>query len=194
VVAGMARLAMLAGGAPVTPENARFIAAPIPVVLHIVSVTIYCVVGAFQFSPGLRRYHPRWHRMSGRVLIPFGLIAALSGIWMAMSYAIVPADTALLHVFRLLAGGGMAVSLVLGFAAIRGRDVETHQAWMRRAYAIGQGAGTQAITLILPILLFGAIDDMTRTLMMGLAWVLNLAVAEWLIIGRRQKIQPARAG
>lgn len=194
VVAGMARLVMLAGGAPVTPENARFIAAPIPVVLHIVSVTIYCVLGAFQFSPGIRRNHPRWHRRSGRVLVPVGLVAALSGIWMAMTYAIVPADTTLLHIFRLLAGGGMAASLVFGFAAIRGGDVETHQGWMRRAYALGQGAGTQAFVLMVPAVLFGTIDDTTRTWGMGGAWLLNLAVAEWLIVRRRQRMQLARAG
>ena len=186
MAAGTARLVMLAGGGAITPENARFMVAPIPVVLHIISVSIYCVVGAFQFAPGLRRRYPGWHRISGRVLFPVGLVAALSGLWMAMTYAIVPPDNALLHAFRLLAGSGMAVSLVLGFVAIRRRHVERHQGWMRRAYAIGQGAGTQAITQLPLILLFGALDDMTRALMMGAAWVLNLCVAEWLI-GRRRR-------
>lgn len=191
VAAGTVRMVTLAGDPVVTPENARFVADPVPVVLHIVAVIVYCVLGAFQFSPGIRRNYPRWHRISGRVLVPFGLVAALSGIWMAAAYAIVPADTLLLHIFRLLAGGGMAVALVLGFAAIRERDVETHQAWMRRAYAIGLGAGTQAFTLMVPIIIFGSIDDMTRSLMMGLGWVINLAVAEWLIHRRRMRLQLA---
>jgi hypothetical protein len=56
---------------------------------------------------------------------------------------------------------------------------------MRRAYAIGLGAGTQALLLMLPAIIFGTIDDASRTLMMGLAWALNLAVAEWLIMRRR---------
>ena len=34
-LAGSARLAQLAGGADITPENARFFAAPVPVLLHI---------------------------------------------------------------------------------------------------------------------------------------------------------------
>jgi hypothetical protein len=38
VVAGAFRLVQLGGGAEITPENARFFAAPLPVVLHIVSV------------------------------------------------------------------------------------------------------------------------------------------------------------
>ncbi len=191
VTAGGVRLAMLMSGAPLTPENARFVEAPVPVVLHIVSVTIYCLVGAFQFSPGIRQRHWRWHRLLGRGLIPFGLVAAFSGIWMASFYAIVPADDLLLHLFRLAAGAGMGASLVLGYAAIRRRDVETHQAWMRRAYAIGLGAGTQVFTQMVPIMMFGGINSATRTATMGLGWGLNLLVAEWLIYRRRMKLLPA---
>ncbi len=101
------------------------------------------------------------------MLVAVGLVAALSGVWMASFYAIVPADHLLLHLFRLLAGGGMAVSLVLGYAAIRQGDVEIHQRWMRRAYAIGQGAGTQAITQMPLILLFGPLRAMPLALAMG---------------------------
>ncbi|MCH7477374.1 MAG: hypothetical protein IIA14_04655, partial [SAR324 cluster bacterium] len=53
VVAGAFRLAGLAGGEEITPENARFFAAPLPVVLHILSASLYCVLGAFQFAPGI---------------------------------------------------------------------------------------------------------------------------------------------
>ena len=195
IAAGMVRLVMLASGVPLTPDNARFVTQPVPVVLHILSVTIYCVVGAFQFSPGLRRNHARWHRLSGRVLVPTGLVAAFSGIWMASFYAIVPADDLLLHIFRLLAGSGMAASLVLGYAAIRQGKVEIHQGWMRRAYAIGQGAGTQALILIVPTTIFGTLDHLSRALLMGAAWLINLSVAEWLIRRRREKrrLVPATA-
>jgi hypothetical protein len=186
IVAGTVRLVALASGAAATPENVRFVADPAPVVLHIISVAIYCVIGAFQFAPGLRRRHLRWHRVAGRVLVPCGLVAALSGLWMALTYAIVPADSALLHAFRLLAGTGMAVSLVLGYAAIRRWQVEVHQAWMRRAYAIGQGAGTQALIMIVPTAVLGVLDDLTRALLMGVAWLINLCVAEGLILRRRR--------
>jgi hypothetical protein len=55
VAAGTARLVGLASGAAVTPENARFFASPLPAVLHILGASIWCLVGAFQFHPGLRR-------------------------------------------------------------------------------------------------------------------------------------------
>jgi uncharacterized membrane protein len=180
IVAGSVRLTTLLGGAAITPENARFVTSPVPVVLHIVSVSIYCVLGAFQFSRGFRRRRPDWHRAAGRILVGAGLVAALSGLWMAMFYAIVPADSALLHGFRLFFGAAMAVSLGLGYRAIRRRDVGTHQAWMRRAYAIGQGAGTQALTQMPLVMMLGKLDADTLALAMGGAWLLNLAVAEWL--------------
>ena len=42
-------------------------------------------------------------------------------------------------------GSAMVAFLVLGVVAIRRRDVVTHSAWVTRGYAIGQGAGTQAL-------------------------------------------------
>lgn len=178
VLAGSVRLAMLASGVAATPETARFVSAPLPVVLHIVGATIYCLVGAFHFSAALRARFPRYHRLAGRVLVIAGLMAASSGVWMALSYAIVPADTPLLHAFRLAAGTGMAVSLVAGFIAIRRRRVGAHRAWMRRAYAIGQGAGTQALLGLPLILIFGKMDAIAYTAMMGAGWGINLAIAE----------------
>jgi uncharacterized membrane protein len=184
-VAGAFRVTTLASHTAITPENARFFASPIPVLLHIVGVTLYSILGAFQFSPGLRRRWPGWHRAAGRVLVGAGLVAALSGLWMAMFYAIVPADNALLHAFRLFFGTAMAACIVLGFAAIRRGNVTIHQAWMRRGYAIGMGAGTQGLTQIPLVMILGKLDAMTLALAMGGAWLLNLAVAEWLI--RRQR-------
>ena len=185
VAAGAFRLTTLAAGVPVTPDNARFVTSPIPVTLHIVGTTIYALLGAFQFAPGFRRRHPAWHRRAGRVLVMAGLTAALSGLWMTEFYAIVPADHPLEHVLRLFAGGGMLVAILNGFAAIRRRDFGAHQDWMMRGYAIGMGAGTQALTQLPALLLFGPPDDFTRALLMGLAWGINITVAEWLIRRRR---------
>lgn len=182
VAAGLMRLADLAGEGPMTPENARFFAAPAPVVVHIVGVTLYSVLGAFQFSPGLRRSHPRWHRVAGRIAVFAGLCSALSGIWMALSYNIVPADNALLHALRLVFGSAMVLAIALGTRAIMRREVTSHENWMRRAYAIGLGAGTQAVIQLPPLLLFGDPTPMGRALMMGAGWVINLAVAEGLIM------------
>jgi len=57
---------------------------------------------------------------------------------------------------------GMGVSIILGLAAIRSRDIARRRAWMARAYALALGAGR----------------------------VINLAVAEWFI--RRPSARRAR--
>jgi uncharacterized membrane protein len=190
ILAGSVRLLQIGSGAVITPENARFMAAPLPVVLHIFSSVIYCVLGAFQFSASFRRRHPNWHRMSGRILIPLGLISALSGLWMTQFYPhpgiggpLIPAnfDDQYLYAIRLLVGVAMAVFICLGFAAIRRRDIPSHRAWMMRGYALGIGAGTQAFTHI-PWFLFASIHgELARTICMAAGWGINLAVAEWLI-------------
>lgn len=180
IAAGATRVVNLARGVAVTPENARFVASPLPVVLHVVGATLFGVLGALQFAPRLRRQ--RWHRISGRVTVPAGLVAALSGLWMAFMYPL-PAgeDHPLLRAFRLVLGAGMVLALVLGFLAIQSRDFEAHRAWMARSYAIGMGAGTQALVMVPWWLLFGKPSGVTYALLMGFGWALNLVVAEQLI-------------
>jgi hypothetical protein len=70
-----------------TGVDPRFFTAPLPIVIHIVSSAIYIILGAFQFSPGLRRARLHWHRVAGRLLLPCGIVSALSAMWMAIYYA-----------------------------------------------------------------------------------------------------------
>lgn len=191
MAAGAVRLTELTGGAAVTPDNARFFASPLPVVVHIVGASVFALLGAFQFSARFRRSRPGWHRMAGRLLVPLGLLVGLSALWMTLFYPRPVGDGDLLAAFRLLFGSAMIVSIVLGFAAIRRRDVRRHQAWMMRGYAIGLGAGTQALTLMLGGLIAGPTTELSRALLMGAGWVINLAVAEWAI--RKRPAPPARA-
>lgn len=86
LAAGAFRLTQLTDGAAITPENARFFASPLPVVVHIVSVSLYAILGAFQFVPSLRQRRNRRHRIAGWILIPCGLAVALSGLWMTLFY------------------------------------------------------------------------------------------------------------
>lgn len=185
VAAGAVRMGQLTAGARITEDNARYFASPVPIMLHIVGVTVFCVLGAFQFVPRLRR--GGWHRMAGRVTLLCGLIAALSGLWMAVFYPLPAADHELVTAFRLVFGSLMAVALVLAFTAIRRRDVVTHRAWMVRAYAIGVGAGSQAVIMGFWVAFAGTPNPITRALLIAAGWVLNLAVAEH-IIGRSRKV------
>lgn len=189
MLGGAMRLGSLS--APISEENARFVASPAPVLLHIAGASLYSLLGAFQFSKGIQRRFPVWHRRMGKVLGAAGLVVGLTGMWMAQLYAI-PAGLQgpLLHGVRLLAGGGMIASLLLGWRAVLRRDVPRHEAWMIRAYALAQGAGTQAIVLGPWMLATGQSTGPTRDLLMTLSWAINLAVAERLI--RRRRAAPPR--
>jgi uncharacterized membrane protein len=181
-IAGTARLAQLAGGAAVTAENARFFASPLPVVLHVLAVVPFSILGAFQFSAPFRRRHRTWHRAAGRVLVLCGLVAALTGLWMAQFYPWPAGDGVLVYLERLVFGSAMLASIVLSLDAIRRRDFAAHGAWMMRAYAIGMGAGTQVLTHLPWFLLAHAKPgELARGVMMGAGWVINVAVAEWII-------------
>jgi uncharacterized membrane protein len=181
VAAGTFRLTQLAGGATVTPENARFFASPLPVVIHIVSATLYAILGAFQFANSFRRRWPGWHRRAGRAVVVSGLLVGLSGLWMALFYPQPEGSGDLLYALRLVFGSGMIVSIGLGFTTIRRGRVNEHRAWMMRGYAIGLGAGTQVLTQLVGGLIMGKPSELSGALLMGAGWVINLAVAEWII-------------
>lgn len=179
LIAGSLRLLELAGGPQLLPGNPRIDASPVPLVLHVVAAAVYAVVGAFQFSARLRRGHRAWHRRAGRVLVGAGLIVAGSGLWMTLFYPGAPGGDAL-WTARLIAGSAIATSIVLGFTAIKRRDIAAHRAWMIRAYALAVAAGTQVFTQGIGEGLFGT-TDLSTALSVSSGWVINLAVAEWVI-------------
>ncbi len=186
VGAGMVRMGQLAGGAQ-TAENARYFASPAPIVLHVISITLFCLLGALQFVPSLRRGRPAWHRIIGRLVLPAGLVAAATGLWLSQFSALPANSGRALYVIRLAVGVWMIVSLVRGYLAIRRRDVDAHRDWVLRGYAIGLGAGTQFFTNLPWVLLFGAADAPTYAVLMGAGWAINFVLAEAIIRRRRLK-------
>jgi hypothetical protein len=185
VIAGALRLDQLSGMSDVMPANPRYAAVPLPVVVHIVSATLFATLGPLQFAGGFRRRWPAWHRVAGRVLVVCGLLVALSGLWMTLFYAPPDGSGPLLYAARLIFAPAMLVAIVLGLAAILRRDIQGHRAWMSRGYAIGLGAATQMLVLMVAGIVAGPPNELTHDLLMALSWVINLAVAERAIRTRR---------
>ena len=179
LVSGSLRLVEIAGAPQLMPVNPRIDASPAPLVLHVLGAAVYALLGAFQFSARLRRRHPDWHRRSGRILVGAGLVVAISGLWMTLFYSGAPGGH-LLWAIRLLVSSAMGAFLVLGFTAIRRRNIAAHRDWMIRAYALGLGAGTQAFTEGIGEALLG-ITDLSKAISLGSGWVINAIVAEWVI-------------
>lgn len=189
VSAGAFRLTQLGTGAQITPGDELFFAAAGPVVVHIVAVTGYAVLGAFQFAPRFRARRRGWHRMAGRLVVLCGLVGALSGLWLTLFHPRADDVGDLLTGIRLVFGTAWALFLVLGVAAIRRRDSAHHRVWMIRAYAVGMGAGTQALTQLAWVLAVGEPDELSNALLMFAGWAINLTVAERII---RRAPRPAR--
>jgi uncharacterized membrane protein len=188
---GVLRFLSLSGARAATPDDVRFSAAPAPIIIHVLSVTVYGLLGAFQFSRAFRLRSPRWHRRAGKLLVVCGLLAAVSGMWMTACYAI-PASLQgpLLYVVRMLVGAAIIVFIVRAYASILRRDVVQHEAYMIRAYALAQGAGTQVFTLMPWMLVSGEAGGLTRDVLMTAAWLINACVAEAIIHSQAR----ARAG
>jgi hypothetical protein len=202
ILGGVARLLHVSGDAAQNPEHARFAHSPVPIVVHVIVVTLFSVLGAFQFSHGVRLRWPVWHRRAGRVLAVSGLIGAISGLWMTLFYRIPePMQGDLLYWVRILVGTAMAVCIVIAWSSILRRNVPRHEAFMIRAYALGQGAGTQVVILLPWMLITGNSLGFTRDVLMTLSWVVNAVIAEWIIArrsrprrGRTGALRPASAG
>jgi hypothetical protein len=187
IAAGIER--MVGMGLP-TPENARFVGSPIATALHIVSSSVFGLVGIGQFIDGFRRRYAAWHRRAGWVLAISGLVSALSGLWMTGFFPRVKGDSDLLDLFRLIFGVAMVVCLLFGLYHGRRRNFQQHSAWMIRGYAIGMGAGTQVVLFIPWVVLVAPPGALERALLLGAGWATNLLLAEWWV-ARRHRRRPA---
>ena len=196
-VAGLVRVGEFLGGPALAPPNPRAIAAPAPIILHILASSIFCLAGALQFLPSLRRSRQTLHRRIGGMVMLAGVASAASGLWMTHVYSFPEAlQGAALYWVRVAVGLAMLALIARAIAKIRVRNVPGHAAAMIRAYALGQGASTQAF-LGMGWMIAAGTEPLgpLRDVLMISGWVLNLIVAEILIarIWASQPRQPARA-
>lgn len=187
LVAGTMRIVEIAGGPSMLPPNPRIDSSPWPLIVHVAAAAVLAVAGAFQFPARIRRRHRTWHRRSGRVLVGAGMLVAGSGAWMTIFYPGAPGGDLLWSV-RLVVSSAMAACLVLGFTAIRRRDIAAHRAWMIRAFALAVAAGTQMFTQGIGEGVFGTASLVTA-LSVSAGWVVNAAIAEAVV---RRPVRTAR--
>jgi hypothetical protein len=131
--------------------------------------------------PGSDGANPPGAARPGGELVGCGLLVGLSGLWMTLFYPGVNGASALLYALRIVFGSAMVIAIVLGLTTIRRGEVERPRAIQARGYAIGLGAGTQALTLGLGEVVAGPPTEFGRALLMGAAWTINLLVAEWAL-------------
>jgi uncharacterized membrane protein len=160
-------------------------------VTHIFLAFLALVLGPFQFIREIRQNSLFVHRRIGRVYLSCVLISGLAAFVVGLSSTDFTRQTAFLMLDML-----WLVSAAKAYHAIRQRHIREHFTWMVRNYAFTLVAVVARIIVPLSILaqlLRGRISlplhmsqvlDTTLGAGIWLALVLNLVVAEWLILRR----------
>jgi uncharacterized membrane protein len=190
---GIIRIIDISLSLDLLPINVRINNAPTAAVVHILSSFVFCILGAYQFIKSIRNNHPFLHKVAGRIVVFSGLLAALSGVWLTIFYSF-PSSLQgnLLFSVRLVVGFSMASFILLGLSSVLNGHVELHRAWMIRAYALGQGAGTQVLIAIPWFIAAGEPEGFIRDIQMTASWVVNVIFAELFIFKLSRKVRLGR--
>lgn len=150
--------------------------------LHVYTAILSLLAGFTQFFPGITRRAPLLHRYSGWLYV--GVVIALAG----------PSG----FVIGLHANGGLSSQIAFCLLGIlwvyctfkgwqRRRDWQAHRAWMVRSFALALSAITLRAWKYVIIALWHPRPMDAYRVVAWLGWVLNLAIAEYLIYYWRQK-------
>ena len=144
---------------------------------HIVFGAFALLSGWTQFSSKIRKNRLSLHRLLGKIYAVSVLISGISGIYLAF-YA----------TGGVISGFGFGTmstlwlaTTIMAYLTIRNGQINIHENWMIRSYAVCWAAVT--LRLWLPSLqMFFGMDFMPAYLLVSwLCWVPNLMIAEWVI-------------
>lgn len=163
-------------------------ASPISEHLHRLGGSALVIAGLLQFSPGLRRRRPALHRAIGRVYVALALVAASSGITMAIAH---PFGGLAETIPGVLFGVLLIVTTIVALRLAMRRRIAAHRAWMIRSFALVLGPMTIRLVYV-PMWMLGGIPEReTIAPAFWIGWLVNLGLAE-LWIRRSRRRPPAR--
>lgn len=145
--------------------------------LHIVLGGIAMLAGFSQFSKKLRNWNIKLHRTLGKIYLVSVGISGVSALYIAMF-----ATGGLISTLGFI---GLAILWIFtsleAYIAIRNGDVDKHQHWVIRSYALCCAAISLRIWAPLFQFGFGMEFVFAYRIISWLAWVPNLVVAEIII-------------
>lgn len=147
---------------------------------HIIFGGIALLIGWSQFSTRIRTHYLTIHRMLGKVYVIVCLLSGSAALYLAYH-----------------ATGGIISSLGFGmlgtlwliattkaYLFIRNRQINEHQAWMIRSYALTWAA--VMLRIYLPLSQIAQLDFIEAYRVIAwLCWMPNILVAEWIITRMR---------
>jgi len=164
--------------------------------VHIIFGGIALTLGPFQFIDRIRRNHPAVHRMIGRGYVISVLVGSSAALIMSTVNSIGISGFIGFGTVAVL----WAVFTVMGYRAIRRRDIDSHRAWMMRSFALTYAAVTLrlwlGVLIGVQIPFLGANSDFSTVFANAyaplpyLAWIPNLIFAE--LLARRRGLPALR--
>ena len=130
---------LLTGTVPDDAFDRRYVEHPALAYLHIVPGIVFVLGAPVQLALRIRGRHYRLHRRLGRFLVGAGLTSGVFALAFGIPHSFGGAGQAWATV---LFGIWFVACLVLGFRAIRRKEVRQHRRWMIRAFAVALGVGT----------------------------------------------------
>jgi uncharacterized membrane protein len=144
---------------------------------HIIFGGIALLAGFSQFSERLRRKRVNFHRTLGKIYLIAILLSGVAGLYIALH--------ATGGVIAILGFSGLAIGWLYtslqAYVAIRKKDIDEHQYFMIRSYALCWAAVTLRIWLPLFQFAFGMEFLVVYRIISWLCWVPNLIVAEVIV-------------
>jgi uncharacterized membrane protein len=169
---------VLVGERAYTPELApSFRARPLTVMAHTLFGPIALTLGLINLLPAMRQRRWPAHRWLGRIYLISSIVLGVAGLSLAFHAAGGPGPRA---AFALLALATLGTSL-MGYRAIRLRNIRHHREWMLRSYALIFAAVTLRIWM--PILITAYQGQFVPAYRWSawLCWLPNALFVEWMI-------------
>lgn len=115
-------------------ERAYLNTIPFLIIPHVMAGMIALISGPLQFSSRLRRIHPKFHRILGRIYICAVFVAAP----LAMIMSNHRGDSRAIHfvIANFVQGGTWMIVTAAAFVTARNRHFQQHREWMVRSYAV----------------------------------------------------------
>lgn len=161
--------------------DGKFAAHPLLTLWHVLPGGVFLLFAPLQFSTWIRNRHIRFHRWSGRILLPAALVSVLPGLYFGI---LIPygglGEAAAILVF----GGLFLIAICRAFLAIRRHQVARHREWMIRVFAIAIAISTvRIVAAVLDVALTpaGLRPPDLFVLSLWTGWVITLGGAElWI--------------
>ncbi|MBB5207880.1 DUF2306 domain-containing protein [Chiayiivirga flava] len=118
---------------------------------HVAAAAVLNLLGVLQLVPALRRSHPRWHRLAGRVFMTLSLVAVASGLYMTWLRGSRLGDVSAIAIS--FNGALIGLAVTLAWRRARQRRFAEHRRWAIRAFLLVSGVWTLRLGLMAWVLL-----------------------------------------